>query len=202
MTRPSVADFGQKEVVMRRIAYVALVGLLVGLLAYAGELVGVTMPDQVTVGTANLTLNGMGLRTKMMFKIYVAGLYLPAKESDPNKILAADEPKQIVMHFLYKNVEKEKLLEGWDEGFKNNSGDKVAALKDKIATFDGYWSDMKKDDMAVMTYVPGQGTKVEIKGKEMGVIEGKEFAQALFAIWLGPKPPSEDLKKGMLGLAK
>lgn len=187
---------------MRRIAYVALAGLLVGLLAYAGELAGVTLPDQVTVGTANLTLNGMGLRTKMMFKIYVAGLYLPAKESDPNKILAADEPKQIVMHFLYKNVEKEKLLEGWDDGFKNNSGDKVAALKDKIATFDGYWSDMKKDDVAVMTYVPGQGTKVEIKGKEMGVIEGKEFAQALFAIWLGPKPPSEDLKKGMLGLAK
>jgi len=187
---------------MRRIAYVALAGLFVGLLAYAGELVGVTMPDQVTVGTANLTLNGMGLRTKMMFKIYVAGLYLPAKQSDPNKILAADEPKQIVMHFLYKNVEKEKLVEGWDDGFKNNSGDKVAALKDKIATFDGYWSDMKKDDVAVLTYVPGQGTKVEIKGKEMGVIEGKEFAQALFAIWLGPKPPTEDLKKGMLGLAK
>jgi hypothetical protein len=197
-----VAGVGQKEEVMRRIAYVALAGLLVGLLAYAGELVGVTMPDQVTVGTANLTLNGMGLRTKMMFKIYVAGLYLPAKQSDPAKILAADEPKQIVMHFLYKNVEKEKLLEGWDDGFKNNSGDKVAALKDKIATFDGYWSDMKKDDVAVMTYTPGVGTKVEIKGKEMGVIEGKEFAQALFAIWLGPKPPSEDLKKGMLGIAK
>jgi hypothetical protein len=187
---------------MRKMAYVALAGLLVGLLAYGGELVGVTMPDQVTVGTATLTLNGMGLRTKMMFKIYVAGLYLPAKESDPAKILAADEPKQIVMHFLYKNVGKEKLLEGWDEGFQNNSGDKVAALKEKIATFDGYWSDMKRDDVAVLTYTPGEGTKVEIKGKEMGVIEGKEFAQALFAIWLGPKPPTEDLKKGMLGIMK
>jgi hypothetical protein len=41
---------------------------------------------------------------------------------------------------------------------------------------------------------------VEIKGKEMGVIEGKEFAQALFAIWLGPEPPTAALKKGMLGM--
>ena len=27
----------------------------------------------------------------------------------------------------------------------------------------------------------------------------KGFADAVFSIWLGPKPPTEDLKKGMLG---
>ena len=184
---------------MRRIAYLALVGLLVGLVAYAGEMEGVKFPDQVTVGSANLVLNGMGIRTKMFFKIYIGALYLPAKQSDPAKILGADEPKQLVMHFLYKNVEKAKLVEGWEEGFKNNSPDKVAALKDQIDKFNGFWSDMAKDDVAVLTYIPGTGTKVEIKGKEMGVIEGKDFAAALFAIWLGPKPPTGDLKKGLLG---
>jgi len=184
---------------MRRIALVALAALLLGLLAYAGEMEGVAFPDKITVGTANLTLNGLGIRTKVFFKIYIGALYLPAKESDALKILTADEPKQLVMHFLYKEVGKDKLLEGWDEGFKNNSPEKVAALKEQIAKFDSFWSDMKKDDVAVLTYVPGQGTKVEIKGKEMGIIEGKEFAQALFAIWLGPKPPTEDLKKGLLG---
>jgi hypothetical protein len=158
---------GQKEVGMRRIAYVALAGLLLGLLAYAGEMEGVTFPDKITVGTSNLVLNGMGIRTKMFFKIYIGALYLPAKESDPAKILAADEPKQLVMHFLYSEVSKEKLLEAWAEGFEYNSEDKMGAL--------------------------------EIKGKEMGVIEGKEFAQALFAIWLGPEPPTAALKKGLLG---
>ncbi len=188
---------------MRRVACVVLAGLLVGLLAYAGEIEGVVFPNQVTAGTASLTLNGMGVRVKKVafigIKVYVAALYLPAKTSDPAKVLAADEPKQLVMHFLYKEVGKEKLLEGWNDGFKNNSPDKLAALKDQIATFDGFWSDMKKDDVAVLTYIPGQGTKVEIKGKDMGVIEGKDFAEALFAIWLGPKPPNEDLKKGLLG---
>ncbi|OYW06213.1 MAG: hypothetical protein B7X11_01230 [Acidobacteria bacterium 37-65-4] len=94
---------------------------------------------------------------------------------------------------------KDKIIEGWDEGFKNNSGDKVAALKAQIDKFNGFWSDMKSGDVAVLTYDPATGTKVEIKGKDMGTIEGKEFAQALFAIWLGPKPPTEGLKKGLLG---
>ncbi len=187
---------------MRRITWIVLACLFVGLLAYAAEIEGVKFPDQVTVGSSNLVLNGLGIRVKVFFNIYIGALYLPAKETDPAKIISADEPKQFVMHFLYKEVGKDKLVEGWDEGFKNNSPDKLAALKDRIAKFDAMWSDMKKDDVAVLTYVPGQGTKVEIKGKEMGVIEGKDFAEALFAIWLGPKPPTADLKKGILGLAK
>ena len=190
---------GQKEAHMRRIALLALAALLVGVLAFAGEIEGIKFPDQVTVGTSSLVLNGLGIRTKVFFKIYIGALYIPVKESDPAKILALDGPKQVVMHFLYKEVGKDKLIEGWDEGFKNNSGDKVAALKDQIAKFNGFWSDMKTGDTAVLTYDPAKGTKVEIKGKDMGTIEGKEFAQALFAIWLGPKPPTEGLKKGMLG---
>jgi hypothetical protein len=35
--------------------------------------------------------------------------------------------------------------------------------------------------------------------KTLGAFEGKGFADAVFSIWLGAKPPSEDLKKGMLG---
>jgi hypothetical protein len=33
----------------------------------------------------------------------------------------------------------------------------------------------------------------------LGVFEERGFADAVCSIWLGPKPPSEDLKKGMLG---
>ncbi len=188
---------------MRRIACLVLAGLVLGSIAEAGQIEGVAFPDQVTVGAANLTLNGVGVRVKKIafigIKVYVAALYLTAKEADPAKILAADEPKQLVMHFLYKEVGTEKLVDGWNEGFANNSGGTLPALKERIATFDGFWSDMKKDDVAVLTYIPGQGTTVEVKGKEMGVIDGKDFAEALFAIWLGPKPPNESLKKGLLG---
>ncbi|MGA9750592.1 MAG: chalcone isomerase family protein [Acidobacteriota bacterium] len=188
---------------MRRIAVVVLALMLLGGLVYAKELQGVTMPDQVTVGPSTLALNGMGVRIKKVafigIKVYVAGLYLPARSSNPEAILKTDEPKQIVMHFLYKDVGKDKLVEGWTEGFQKNSPGELAALKARLDTFNGYWSAMKTGDVAVLTYVPGTGTKVEIKGQEMGVIEGADFARALFAIWLGPNPPNKELKEGLLG---
>jgi hypothetical protein len=46
---------------------------------------------------------------------------------------------------------------------------------------------------------PGKGTTLQLADKEQGVPEGKGFADAVFSIWLGAKPPSEDLRKGMLG---
>ncbi|MDH3524762.1 MAG: chalcone isomerase family protein [Acidobacteriota bacterium] len=50
-----------------------------------------------------------------------------------------------------------------------------------------------------MTCVPAEGTTIEVKGSVKGTIEGKAFADALFACWLGPKPPSPGLKEGLLG---
>jgi hypothetical protein len=187
----------------KKMGIVIAAALLLGVILMAKDLEGVTMPDQVTVGQATLTLNGMGVRIKKVafisVKVYVAGLYLPQKSTDPGKIIAADEPKQLVMHFLYKNVEKAKLIEGWNEGFQKNSAAKVGELQARLDKFNGWWGDMKTGDKAVLTYVPGTGTRVEIKGKEMGVIEGKDFAEALFAVWLGATPPNEELKKGLLG---
>ena len=188
---------------MKKVAILLLAVFAVGMFLYAAELEGVTLADHATIGSAKVVLNGMGVRVKKIafigIKVYVAGLYLPTKASDAGQIISADEPKQIVMHFLYKNVETKKLVEGWNEGFEKNSPSQMAALKARIDTFNGYWSDMKTGDEAVLAYEPGVGTKVTIKGKEMGVIEGKDFAEALFAIWLGPNPPNEDLKKGLLG---
>jgi hypothetical protein len=41
---------------------------------------------------------------------------------------------------------------------------------------------------------------VEIKGRVRGTIPGRDFMEALFSVWFGPKPPSGGLKDGMLGI--
>ena len=58
--------------------------------------------------------------------------------------------------------------------------------------------DVKEGDTMTLAYSPGKGTSLSVDDKELGVFEGKNFAKAVFSIWLGPKPPSEDLKSGML----
>jgi chalcone isomerase-like protein len=160
---------------------------------------GVTMPGTVTVKGTELVLNGMALRKKMVFKVYVAGLYLPARNSDADAILGADTPRQIVLHFL-RGVDKGKMCGAWDESLKNNSPDASADVKEKFATLCKYMDDVDKDQLMVFTYLPEQGTTIEVNGAAKGTLEGKEFADALFRSWLGPKPgPGDDFKKKLLG---
>jgi hypothetical protein len=185
-----------------RVRWIACVALaLVAVAAAAMELAGVTLPDTTTVNGSTLQLNGMGVRTKtfLKVKVYVAGLYLATASHDAAAIIAADTPKQVVMHFLYKKVEKDKLTEAWREGFEKNSAAALPALKARLDQFCALWPDMASGEQAVITYLPGTGTRLELNGKEAGVIPGKDFADAMFAVWLGAKPADADLQAGMLG---
>lgn len=174
-----------------------LTASLLALPALAGELKGVKMPDTLKVSDAELKLNGMGLRKKAMFKVYVAGLYLAEKQKDPSKIIAADAPRAVRMH-LMRDLEKSKITEAIIEGFKNNSSADLPKLQDRLDKFNAVIPDLKENDELDITYTPGKGTRVKSGDKEY-VAPGKDFADALFLVWLGKKPADEDLKEGMLG---
>ncbi|MFI5142516.1 MAG: chalcone isomerase family protein [Thermoanaerobaculales bacterium] len=184
---------------MKRNLVVWAVMLVLALPAAAMELAGVTLPDAVTVGGTTLKLNGMGVRKKLWIKVYVGGLYLAAPSHDTVAIFAADAPRQMVMHFLYKEVDKAKLTGAWREGFANNSAASLPVLQARLDTFCSWWLSMKSGERAVITYVPATGTRLETNGKELGTIPGKDFADALFLVWLGDKPADAGLKEGMLG---
>lgn len=177
-----------------------LVGVCVAGPAAAGELAGVTLPDRITVDSKTLVLNGMGLREATWLKVdvYVAGLYLEAKSSDPEAILGSEQTKRLVMRFV-RAVDRDALLKGWNEGFEKSAGPSAAALRDRIATFESWVTDMPKDEGMSLTYLPGTGVQVEIKGQARGTVPGADFARALFRIWLGPTPPNPGLKEGLLG---
>lgn len=165
----------------------------------AATLAGVTMPDTVPVSGRTLKLNGLGLRTKFFFKIYVGGLYLETPTHDAARAIAADETKRVVMHFLYKHVTTKELVDAWNDGFEGNAGTMGPELKSAVARFESWMSDVNAEQEIVATYVPGTGTSIEIAGQTKGTIPGAEFMQALWKVWLGPHPPTADLKKGMLG---
>jgi hypothetical protein len=166
--------------------------------ALARELSGVTMSDTATVGDKTLKLNGMGLRKKMIFKVYVAGLYLEAPSKDAAAIIASDAPRLISMKYV-RDVGKSKIAEAFQEGFENNAKELAAKEKANIDRMIATVPDLKDGETMSFAYVPGKGTTLTHNGKELLTVEGKEFADAVFLLWLGPKPPSEDLKKGLLG---
>ncbi len=56
--------------------------------AFAVEVAGVKLDDKATVAGQELVLNGAGVRTKVVFKVYVGSLYLPAKSASGAAVLA------------------------------------------------------------------------------------------------------------------
>lgn len=164
----------------------------------AAELAGVTLADTVTVGGEELILNGLGLRKKAIFKVYVGGLYLAGASADAEAILAADAPRRMVMHFVRK-VGAGQLCGGWRDGLAANAPDASAEVRRQFETLCGWMEDVGAGDRLELTYAPGEGTAVTVKGAERGRLEGKAFADALLACWLGPEPPSAEFRSGLLG---
>lgn len=188
---------------LRSIVFLS-VALLAVPAANAVEYNGLDFPDRVKLegSRSELQLNGIGTRTKLFFDIYIGALYTREKSSSPSIII--DEmggPKRIHMHFLYEEVEREKLVDGWNEGFANNNDEAtMAKLSSRIEQFNGYFPTLRQGDEVKLDFVPRKGTKIIIKGAEVGVIEGDDFFQALLKIWLGDEPADDDLKDGMLGI--
>jgi hypothetical protein len=162
----------------------------------AATLADVTLPDTITVGNQTLVLNGLGLRSKMFIKVYVGGLYLEKKTGDATAIIQSDTAKRVVLQFVYGEVTREQMVEAFDEGFKGNA---PSAPKAEVQQLLGAIETMKKGEQMVVTYVPGTGTTLTLRGKDKVTIPGLPFAQAVFSVWFGPKPPTSDLKNGMLG---
>jgi hypothetical protein len=165
--------------------------------ALAGELKGVKMPDEITVEGKTLKLNGMGLRVKFIVSVYVAGLYLESTNKDPNVILKADESRRVDMKML-RDLDAKAVVDAIRAGFEKNSSAQMGALKERLDTFCSQIPAVKEGQVLSLVYVPGKGTWVAGAGTPT-FISGKDFADALFSVWLGKSPVDDGLKKGMLG---
>lgn len=148
----------------------------------------------------HLVLNGAGIRTKFIYDIYIGALYLEKKQETANAVYAAPGAKKVHMHFLYDELPKKKLVEGWTNGFNNNhSEDELLKIRDRIVQFNNLFSSVKKGDVIDITFIPAKGTSVVKNGKIIGVIQGDDFFTAILKIWIGAEPADLDLKEAMLG---
>jgi hypothetical protein len=183
---------------MRKLVLAAAL-TLTALTASAADVAGVKLDDRITVGDKALVLNGAGLRKKFIVKVYAGGLYLPAKQSNAATVIATDQARRMVMHFLY-SVTKAQMAEAWTEGLADNTPNASPEVKTAFKTLESWMEDVPKGNRIVLTYVPGIGTTVEVNGKNKGTLGGKAVSDAILNTWIGPDPaPGADFKKAVLG---
>ncbi len=181
-----------------------IIGLIVALLALAPaasaeEVEGVELPDTLTVNGHDLVLNGSGVRTRFRIPIYVGGLYLTKKSSDPEAICEGDQPMAIRMHMVYGRLTGDQMVGAIEEGFRKATGGDTAPFAEDLEMLTSSVEKVAVDDVVDIYYLPGEGLGVLLNGVYRGGADDFEFKKAVFRIWLGPDPVHGKLKRGMLG---
>lgn len=169
----------------------------------AVEVEGQKFEPAVTLGGQTLNLNGVGLRKRAIFKVYVGGLYAGQKSTNAAAIVDDKGARRVSLRML-RDVEAQSFIDSFNEGLKNNTPEaQLAAMKPQVdalvATLKSI-GEAKKGDAINFDYTPDGGTRITVNGQPKGnPIPGADFFSAVLRIWLGDKPADESLKKGMLG---
>lgn len=185
---------------MKRICFILLAILGMGISMAQTKVAGVTLPQTVNFQNQQLILNGAGVREKLWIDLYAGGLYLTEKSSDANAIISANEGMAIKLHIVSKLISSNKMIEAVDEGFQKSTNGNTKAIDSKIEKFKSFFMDeITKNDVFDIVYIPSSGVTVYKNGTEKGSIDGMDFKKALFGIWLSNNPADDDLKEAMLG---
>jgi len=152
-----------KKYQLKQILEISVLALCMAQGAAAAELEGVKLPDSVRVaeGGAELRLNGAGVRTRFLFRVYVGALYLTKKTTAADVVINDTGAKRIALHML-RELSADQFVSALEEGLKNNHGaDELAKLDPRIrqlrAVFDAVRT-AKAGDVIDIDFLPGAGT--------------------------------------------
>jgi hypothetical protein len=159
----------------------------------------VSFDNQVKVGQQTLEIKGAGvLRYLRFIKAYVGALY--TQPGITPELILSDIPKRLEIEYFY-------ALKGEDFGpatykglEKNLSTEEIERLRSRIDYHNSLYVDVQPGDRYSLTYQPGIGTELALNGQPIGVIEGADFAAAIFSLWLGKEPYDKQFKNALLGL--
>lgn len=173
--------------------------------ALAAETNGVTYQDSVKVAGKDLTLNGLGMRSKFFIKVYAAGLYLTEKKNTLPEVLKIDGPRRmtlVMMREISSDDFGAAFMTGLNDNVSTAERSKIVSQIGKFGELFGSIPGLNKGDVLHIDWIPGSGTQCELNGKKIGdSVPDLDFYNAVLRIWLGDKPVDRALKPALLGQA-
>ena len=165
----------------------------------------VNFEDPVVVEGVPLQVNGSGVRTRLMFKVYSAALYTQTKVGTTEAFHKLTGPKRIHVIML-RDVPGDELGKLFTRGLEANLDRATfSRLIPGILKASNLFSEcpvLKSGMGFTVDWVPSRGAVLNSSCiARTEVINEPEFYAALLNIWLGPKPADDELKASLLGTA-
>ena len=160
-------------------------------------------PKTVEIQGHTLQRNGAGIRSKAIFKVYSAALYLEKPVSTLEEITKLSGPKRVSVSML-RNINASELGKLFAHGMEDNMDkQQFSKLIPGVMRMSEVFSrhkELKTGDKFTLDWLPGKGMLLSVNGTpEPAEFTEPEFYQAMLGIWLGPKPADTKLKQALLG---
>jgi hypothetical protein len=171
----------------------------------ASKIGGASFDRRAQVAGTELVLNGVGMRAVAWFKAYAAGLYLSARASSAEQVVAAPGPKRLQLRML-RELPAAEFVKAFKNGMARSSTPegqgKLAARIDRFGEAVGAIGTLRGGDVVNLDFEPTRGTTFTLNGSPRGsVTEGADFYAALLRAFVGDQPYDEKMKAGLLGRA-
>lgn len=157
-----------------------------------------------------LSLLGVGLRTRTIFKVKVYAVALYVADTALSGPLAAhrgklgapafyrdlvqgDFAKEVHLRFV-RALDRQTIQDAMREAL-------AGADRARVDAFVSYFPEIKAGQECVIRWAPGGTLETLMAGQPKPPIADKSFAAAVFGVWLGDTPIQEDIKTGLVSRA-
>lgn len=159
------------------------------------------------------SLLGVGLRVKKILfikaKVYAVGLYVADSALAGPLAIHADEPgtpaffedlvwgdfdKQLTLKFV-RGLDQKKIQGAMREALEGKTD------ADLLDRFVSYFPEIERGQECVLRWAPGGSLETTMAGEAKPPIRSKEFAAALFGLYVGQQPLQDDIKQGLVARA-
>ena len=176
--------------------------LLIAMLCWPAMAAPPDFPATWQVGEATLQRNGVGVREYGFFKIdgYAAALYLPEPSDDAQAIIASTAPKAVHMRYLRGGGDVEDARNVWRAAIEDNCPAPECTLDEAaVAAFLTAVAPARKGHTETMEF-DNDLMRYRVDGTVAATVTDETLRRVLMATWIGDAPPTEKLKRALLGI--
>lgn len=165
------------------------------------EVSGVRVAQTHVLDNETLVLNGAGVRSLLMIKVYVAALYVNRPMKNAEEIILSPQSRRVEL-IMKRSIDAKMILDSFHDALKQNlSRDTYQQLQPRFGELDSTIRNIKttkEGDRLALDFTASGDTRITFNGEHKETISGESFGQGLLKIWLGTNPVQDNLKKALL----
>jgi len=157
-------------------------------------------PVRIDHGDRKLHINGWGLCEWGIFGVdlYYCALHVESKSKSASTLLSKDQGYNIHLSFC-RDLTRKQMRKAYRTSIEVNTGKDIKKYRERLDKLLAVMPAVDEGDNLHFCYLPETGMTVSLNGKSLVTIPGADWGKLFLRLYVGPKPPTKDLRKGLLG---